>query len=69
MNKILKEVISSWRSLNETLNELREDQVLEMLNYELESSEPRKTVVERLHQRYTILRAQRERAELMTAIK
>ena len=68
MNKVLLMLLNNWRDLNEGLSELREDQVNEMLNYELEH-EQRKTVVERLHQRLTTLRAKRERAELLGSIK
>jgi hypothetical protein len=68
MNKVLMMVLNNWRDLNEGLSELREDQVKEMLDYELVNGQ-RKTVIERLHQRLTMLRAKRERAELMGQIK
>jgi DNA replication protein DnaC len=53
----------SWRSLNKVLIILTEEQLSELLDQELES-EKRWSVVQRLHQRYTVLRAARERAEL-----
>ena len=68
MNKVLMMVLNNWRDLNEGLSELREDQVKEMLDYELVNGQ-RKTVIERLHQRYTTLRAKREREELVGQIK
>lgn len=68
MNKILMLILNNWRDLNEGMSELREDQIKEMLDYEM-VNEQRKTVIERLHQRYTTLRAKRERAELIGAIK
>ena len=54
----------SWRRLNEILSQLSEEQVLDMLNEERQSSR-RVTILERLHQRYTMLRAARERIELL----
>lgn len=54
----------SWRRLNEVLSQLSEEQVLDMLNEERQSSR-RVTILERLHQRYTMLRAARERMELL----
>lgn len=68
MNKSLMLMLNNWRDLNEGMSELREDQIKEMLDYEM-VNEQRKTVIERLHQRYTTLRAKRERAELIGAIK
>lgn len=43
---------------------MSEDQVLEMLNQE-RSGPRRVSVLERLHQRYTTLRAARERREIL----
>lgn len=68
MNKVLMLMLNNWRDLNEGMSELREGQIKEMLDYEM-VNEQRKTVIERLHQRYTTLRAKRERAELMGVIK
>jgi hypothetical protein len=53
-----------WRELNQKLNLLSEEQVLQLLNDEREGAR-RVTVLERLHQRYTMLRASRERVELL----
>ena len=54
----------NWRSLNAKLSELDEDQVLELLTIEREG-ERRISMLQRLHQRYTSLRAARERVEIL----
>jgi arsenate reductase-like glutaredoxin family protein len=54
----------SWRRLNEVLSHLTEEQVLNLLNEERQLFR-RVTILERLHQRYTMLRAARERMELL----
>lgn len=54
----------SWRKLNDQLSTMTEQQVLDMLNNERQIGK-RVTVLERLHQRYTTLRAARERAEIL----
>lgn len=56
-------ILKSWHTLNESLGEMREDQVKEMLELELRTK-CREDIVERLHQRYTKLRTARERLEL-----
>jgi len=54
----------NWRTLNQKLNLLSEEEVLALLD--AERTGPRRvTFLERLHQRYTMLRAARERVELM----
>ena len=53
-----------WRELNKNLNMLREDEVLALLEAERTGAK-RVTFLERLHQRYTMLRAARERVELL----
>ena len=68
MNKALLVVLHNWTSLQFSLTDLREDQVKELLDYELENSK-RPSFVERLHQRYSVLRAARERAELLSEIR
>jgi len=57
----------SWRSLTDILATLSEEQVAELLDQELEGAK-RWSIVQRLHQRYTILRAARERADLKKQI-
>ena len=54
----------TWRKLNAELRTLDEVKVLEMLTHERESAK-RVSVLERLHQRYTALRASRERIEIL----
>jgi hypothetical protein len=54
----------NWRELNQKLNLLTEDQVLQMLNDERIGAR-RVTILERLHQRYTMRRAARERVEIL----
>ena len=54
----------SWRKLNDQLSTMTEDRVLELLVLERQGAK-RVTVLERLHQRYTTLRAARERAEIL----
>jgi hypothetical protein len=58
----------SWRKLNEVLADLSEEQVLRLLEDE-RITHRRLTVLERLHQRYTTLRASRERIEILKEAK
>ena len=58
----------NWRKLNKELNLYSEEQVLQMLNEERTGAR-RVTFLERLHQRYTMLRASRERIELLQEAK
>lgn len=59
--------MNNWRSLNQTLNSLNEEQVKAMLDDEI-VGQRRTTFLKRLHQRYCILRAARERAEIFSAV-
>lgn len=54
----------TWRSLNNVLHSLTEQEVLDLLTEE-RSSLRRSSMLKRLHQRYTALRADRERIEIM----
>jgi len=54
----------NWRDLNRKLNLLSEAEVLALLEDERTGAR-RVTFLERLHQRYTMLRAARERVELL----
>jgi len=54
----------NWRSLNAQLSTLSEQEVLALLDTERDG-EKRISMLQRLHQRYTILRAARERVELL----
>ena len=58
----------SWRSLNEQLHSKTEEEVLVMLEEE-RIGQKRYSVLERLHQRYTTLRMNRERIELLREAK
>jgi len=54
----------TWRELNRVLVTLTEPEVLAMLDRE-RTNERRVVVLERLHQRYNVLRVSRERIELL----
>ena len=55
---------TNWRKLNKELALLSETEVLELLEQE-RAGRRRLSILERLHQRYTTLRAARERMELL----
>lgn len=55
----------TWRALNSKLSMMTEQEVSDMLQAEL-VGERRSSVIERLHQRYNVLRVSRERIELMS---
>ena len=59
--------MNNWRSLNQLLNLLNEGQVKALLDDEI-VGQRRTTFLKRLHQRYCILRAARERAEIFSAV-
>ena len=54
----------SWRSLNDQLPTLTEEEVFALLTHE-SMNERRSSILERLHQRYCALRDARERIEIM----
>lgn len=54
----------TWRRLNDQLSAMTEQQVLDLLNDERQNGK-RASVLARLHQRYTTLRAARERQEIL----
>lgn len=54
----------TWRRLNDQLSAMTEQQVLDLLNDERQNGK-RVTMLARLHQRYTTLRAARERQEIL----
>ena len=58
----------NWREINRVLPDLDEDAVLRLLDKE-RKGEQRQTVLIRLHQRYTMLRAARERMEILGAVE
>ena len=54
----------TWRSLNDKLYALSEVEVLKLLDEERVGSK-RISILERLHQRYSVLRATRERIDIL----
>ena len=54
----------NWREINKALPDMDEDTVRRLLDDE-RNGEQRQSVLIRLHQRYTMLRATRERAEIL----
>ena len=54
----------NWREINRMLPDLDEDTIKKMLDEE-RVGEQRQSVLIRLHQRYTMLRAARERMEIL----
>jgi hypothetical protein len=65
MNEKQLSALRNWQSLNKLLNDLTENEIKEMLDDELKQRVQRTTFIERLHQRFCILRAQRERSAMM----
>ena len=59
---------NTWRSLNDRLPTLSEEEVLGMLNNERQTLK-RVSVLERMHQRYNTLRVARERMEILKEAK
>ena len=59
---------NTWRSLNDRLPTLSEEEVLGMLNNERDTLK-RVSMLERLHQRYNTLRVARERITLFAGAK
>lgn len=63
----IDDVLKSWKTVNKEIGKMTEEDVKAAMNREIIGSQ-RKDVVVRLHQRYTILRAAREREELLNAL-
>jgi hypothetical protein len=61
-------MITNWHDLNAVLTVASEDRVGQLLKEEMEQHK-RVTYLVRLHQRYTMLRAQRERREMLEMIE
>ena len=59
---------NTWRSLNDRLPTLTEEEVLGLLNNERNTLK-RVSVLERMHQRYNTLRVARERMEILKEAK
>jgi hypothetical protein len=54
----------TWRELNRIINSKSEDELRDMIIQESETFK-RKVVLTRLHQKFTVVRAAREREELL----
>lgn len=59
-----QEALKSWESLNKVISGLSEDEIIGLMADEM-LGKRRATMVRRLHERLTMVRAKRERAELM----
>jgi hypothetical protein len=55
----------TWRALNNQLSMMSEAEVLTLLQVE-KDGEKRASVLQRLHQRYNVLRVSRERIEILS---
>jgi hypothetical protein len=58
----------TWRGLNKIISELSEPQLFRLLNDEINGLK-RPAMLERLHQRFTIVRAARERVEILQGLR
>jgi hypothetical protein len=58
----------NWRNLNENINSFSEDELKQMIYDELQGRK-RSSILERLHQRFTVVRANRERMEILAQAK
>ena len=56
-----------WRSLTAALGKMTEDEVSKLLDEEIKVHK-RPVIARRLHQRFTMLRSKRERADIMERI-
>ena len=64
----MRKLENSWRSVNNKLSMMTEQEVLAMLTSE-RIGEKRVSILERLHQRYNTLRVTRERLEILSEAK
>jgi hypothetical protein len=68
MDDTLTATLKCWRTLNDQMYGMTEDDVKTMLDHEV-ATRKRVTFVERLHQRYCTLRTNRERMAIMEQCK
>lgn len=61
----MAECITNWKDMCERINTLDEEELRQLINFEV-STFKRRTVIERMHQRFTKLRSTRERVLLIT---
>ena len=60
--------LHNWTTLNAAIAGLNEEQLKDMLEFEAENKK-RESFILRMHQKYTMLRANREREELTAKCK
>ena len=61
----MEQALQNWKALNEFLRKADEAACKAVLEAERNSAKPRLAFLMRLHGRYNVLRAERERAELL----
>ena len=59
--------LGSWHTINKSLPHMTEDECKQALNKEMQGKR-RRAIVIRIHQKYCIMRLERERKELLSAI-
>jgi len=64
----MKDLLRSWVVMNGSLMTLTEEQILELIDHE-KAGLKRKSLITRMHERYSMLRTTRERAELLEELK
>lgn len=67
MTDINEMVLKNWDTFHEFLPTLREDQIEQLFNFEIQNKR-RKSFIIRLHQRFSSLRMDRERKEILEAV-
>ena len=63
-DEMTMQMLSSWKTLNKDLLNLREDQLKMLINFEV-STKKRPDMIARMHARYSKMQAARVRAELL----
>ena len=58
----------NWRNLNANINSYSEDELKQLIIDELKDRK-RSSILNRLHQRFTVVRATRERMEILAQAK
>ena len=58
----------NWRNLNANINSFSEEELKKLIIDELKNRK-RSSILERLHQRFTVVRANRERMEILAQAK
>lgn len=60
-----REALRSWRSLLDAMHDMSEQDLLAALTAEAARKHKRRSVIERLHRKYNMVRYKREREELL----